>query len=144
MSFQSQSPQRSQLDALKQTTIALPIISATANTNAIDLECVNTFPAIEQVSFLANMQTANANSGNAAVISLQIQHSATNVSANFANIPGTGPINIASNGAVYPANTAINFPTPDGCLQFVRLQIIQGAGGANSANAANITFQLGF
>lgn len=143
MAFQSQETQRRQLDAQKLTTIALPIISATVNTNAIDFECANVFPAQEEVSLLASTQSATANSGNAAVISVQLQHSATNVSANFVNVPGTGPVNIASNGAVYPA-TNINLAAPDSLLQFVRLQVIQGAGGANSANAANITFALAF
>ena len=147
MAFQSQESQRRQLDGQKQTTIALPIIGATVNTNAIDTEIIGgttagSFPALEEVSIVAFTQSANANNGNAAVLSVQLQHSATNVSANFVNVPGTGPVNINSNGAVYPA-TNINLAYPDTMLQFVRLQIQQTAGGANSANAANITFGLG-
>ena len=148
MAFQSQVTARVQIDALKTTTIALPIIGATVNTNAIDTEVVAStvsggFPALEEVSFLASTTSANANSGNSAVLSVQLQHSATNVSANFVNVPGTGPININSVNALYPA-TNINLATPDTLLQFVRLQVQQTAGGANSANAANITFSLGF
>ena len=148
MAFQSQSYPQSQLDGLKQTTIALPIIGATVNTNAIDTEVIGgttagSFPSLEEVNLLAITQSANANNGNSAVISIQLQHSATNVSANFVNVPGTGPINIASNGALYPATTQ-DVPHAANLLQFVRLQVQQTAGGANSANAANITFALGF
>lgn len=148
MSFQSQVSARSQIDALKSTTIALPIISATVNTNAIDTEVIASatsggFPALEEVSFLASTQSANANSGNSATLTVQLQHSATNVSANFVNVPGTGAITINSVNALYPA-TNLNLATPDTLLQFVRLQVAQGAGGANSANAANITFSLAF
>ncbi len=148
MAFQSQESQRRQLDGLKQTTIALPIAGATVNTNAIDTEVIGnatagSFPALEEVSFIATTQSANANSGNAAVISVQLQHSNVNISANFVNVPGTGVVNIASNGALYPA-TNINLAYPDTLFQFVRLQVVQSAGGANSANAANITLALGF
>ena len=147
MAFTSQLSQRSQLDGLKQTTIALPVGGATINTNAIDTEVIGTaasgsFPSLEEVSFLASTQSANANSGNAAVISVQLQHSATNVSANFVNVPGSGPQNIASNGALYPA-TNINVAIQDALLQFVRLQVSQTAGGSATTNAANITFSLG-
>jgi len=147
MAFSSQVTARSQIDALKSTTIALPIISSTINTNAIDTEIVSStssggFPALEEVSFLATTTSANANSGNAAVISVQLQHSNVNTSANFVNVPGTGPININSVNALYPATT-LNLATPDTLLQFVRLQVQQTAGGQNSANAANITFSLG-
>lgn len=145
MSFVSQNSPRTQLDATKQSTVALPIISATVNTVPIDLEAVNTGPALDQVCLLGNFGAANANSGNAAVISLQLMHSDTNVGANFVNVPGTGPINIASNGATYPANSNIEFAKPSfGVKRFVQVQLTQGAGGANSANAANFTFSLGF
>ena len=149
MAFSSQVTARVQLDGLKQTTIALPIISGTVNTNAIDTEVANVsassggFPSLEEVSFIATTQSATANSGNSAVLSFQLQHSAVNISANFVNVPGTGAININSVNALYPA-TALNLATPDTLLQFVRLQIQQTAGGSNSANAANVTFALGF
>jgi hypothetical protein len=143
MSFQSQESPRRQLDALKSVTMVLPIISNTSNTNIIDLECVNTFPALEQVSFIAATQSANANSGNAAALTFIMQHSADTNTANFANVPWLGATSIASNGAVYPAtNTTI--PVTAGLLRYVRLQVAQAAGGANSANAANITFALAF
>ncbi len=143
MPFSSQESTRRQLDALKQSVSALPVGGATINTNAIDLESPS-FPATEEVSFLASIQSANANSGNAATLSIQLQHSATNVSANFVNVPGTGPVTIASNGAVYPATNNIQLATPDTLLQFVRLQASQTAGGSASTNAANITFALAF
>jgi hypothetical protein len=149
MGFSSQVTGRVQVDALKSTTIALPIISGTVNTNAIDTEVVNVaatsggFPALEEVSFLASTTSANANSGNSAVISVQLQHANVNTSANFVNVPGTGPTNINSVNALYPA-TNINLAVGDTLLQFVRLQVTQGAGGANSANAANVTFSLAF
>lgn len=144
MSFQSQYSPRAILDGQKQTTTALPIVGATVNTNAIDLEMVNTFPALDQVNFLAITGAATANSGNSAVLSVQLQHSATNVSANFVNVPGTSAVNIASSGALYPATTvALPFPS-NGVLEFVRLQVVQSAGGSNAANAANVTFALAF
>ena len=142
-SYGSQYPTRSQVDASKATSIALPIISGTINTNAIDLEAAGPFPSTETISFIATIPAANANSGNAAVLSFQLQHSATNVSANFVNVPGTGPLNINSVNAFYPT-TNLNFGAPDNLLQFVRLQGQQTAGGANSANAVNVTFELAF
>lgn len=142
-SYASQYPVRSQLDGQKLTTIALPIISQTINTNAIDLEAANPYPALENVDFVGVFGAANANSGNAAQINVIMQHSATNVSANFVNVPGLGVQSINSVNALYPATT-LTFPVGNGLLQFVRLQVAQAAGGANSANAANVTFQLGF
>jgi len=141
--YSSQYSSRVQLDGQKSTTMALPIISNTSNTNAIDLEAANPFPSSEQITLIAATGLANANSGNAAVLSFQLQHSNTNVSANFTNVSGTGPVNIASNGANYPA-TNTYLATPDVLYRYVRLQVTQSAGGANSANAANITFALGF
>jgi hypothetical protein len=135
MSFQSQESPRRQLDATKLVTMALPIISNTSNTNIIDLEMVNTFPALEQVNFVASTQTANANSGNAAAINLIMQHSADTNTANFVNVPGLALTSIATN---------VTIPVGPGLLRYVRLQVAQGAGGSNSANAANVTFALQF
>lgn len=142
--YASQYPVRAQVDGQKSTTLALPIAGATANTNAIDLEAASPFPSMEQVSFLGTTTAANANAGNSTNINVMLQHSATNVSANFVNVPGIGVQSITSNSAAtYPATT-LKIPTPDNLLQFVRLQVVQEAAGANSANAANVTFALAF
>jgi len=141
--YSSQYNPRKQLDATKQATIALPLPGATANTNAVDLEAATPFPSLDLVDFLAIIGTANANNGNATNINVQLQHSAVNISANFVNLPGTAAISLASNGASYPGTT-IALPVGTGLLQFVRLQVTQEAAGANSANAANVTFALSF
>ena len=144
MSFKSQEAPRRQIDAQKSVTLALPIISATANTNIIDLEEVNPTTSLEKVNFIATTTAANANSGNAAAINVIMQHCADTNSANFANVAGTALQSIASNGATYPATNMVFAEPPTGMLRYVRLQVAQGAGGANSANAANITFSLSF
>ena len=144
MSFQSQQVPRIQLDAQKQVTMAFPIISNTSNSNTIDLECVKTFPSLEQVNFVAFAQVANANSGNAAAVNVIMQHCADTNTANFANVPGTALVSIASNGASYPATNIVFAVPPDTLKRYVRIQVAQGAGGANSANAANVTFGLAF
>ena len=144
MAFQSQQLPRIQLDAQKQVTMAFPIISNTSNSNIIDLEMVNTFPALEQVNFVATFAQANANSGNAAAVNVIMQHSADSNSANMVNVPGQALTSIASNGAVYPATTVVFAVPPNTLKRYVQIQVSQGAGGANSANAANFTFSLGF
>src|ERR1019366_3863875 len=101
MAFTSQETPRRQLDALKQVTMAFPIISNTSNSNIIDLECAKTFNSLEQVNFVAFTQSANANSGNAAAVNVIMQHSADTNSANFANVPGMALTSIASNSALY-------------------------------------------
>lgn len=144
MAFQSQESPRRQLDAVKQVTMAFPIISNTSNSNVIDLECAPTFPALEQVNFVAFAQSANANSGNSAAVNIIMQHSADTNTANFANVPGQALTSIASNGAVYPVTNVVFAVPPDTLKRYVRIQVAQGAGGANSANSANITFGLAF
>jgi hypothetical protein len=144
MSFQSQEAPRRQIDASKSVTLALPIISATVNTNIIDLECVNTFPSLEQVNFVASTASATANSGNAAAINCIMQHCADTNTANFANVSGQALLSIASNAAVYPATNLVFAVPPTGLLRYVRLQVAQAAGGSNAANTSNITFSLAF
>lgn len=142
-SYTSQYGTRAELDGQKLTVLALPIISATVNTNAIDLEAASPYPSYENVDFVGVFQAANANSGNNATLTVIMQHSATNVSANFVNVPGQAAQTINSVNAFYPATT-LTFGVANQLLQFVRLQVAQGAGGVNSANNANVTFQLGF
>jgi hypothetical protein len=144
MSFQSQEAPRRQIDASKSVTLALPIISATANTNIIDLEVVSPTNSLEQVNFVASTTAATANSGNAAAINVIMQHCADTNSANFANVAGTALQSIASNGATYPATNLVFAVPPTGMLRYVRLQVAQAAGGSNAANASNITFSLAF
>ena len=144
MSFQSQESPRRQLDAAKSVILALPIISATANTNIIDLECANTFNSLEQVNFVAFVGAATANSGNAATINCIMQHCADTNSANFANVTGQVLTAVASNGAAYPNTNIVFAVPPTALLRYVRLQIAQGAGGSNAANTANVTFALAF
>ena len=144
MSFKSQQVPRIQLDAQKQVTMAYPIISNTSNSNIIDLEMVNTFPALEKVNFVAFCAAANANSGNAAAVNIIMQHCADTNTANFVNVPGQALTSIASNGATYPATNIVFAIPPTGLLRYVRLQIAQGAGGSNAANTANVTFALAF
>ena len=144
MSFQSQEAPRRQIDASKSVTLALPIISATANTNIIDLEVVTPTNSLEQVNFVASTTAATANSGNAAAINVIMQHCADTNSANFANVAGTALQSIASNGALYPATNLVFAVPPTGMLRYVRLQVAQAAGGSNAANASNITFSLAF
>jgi hypothetical protein len=144
MAFQSQESPRRQLDALKQVTMVYPIISNTSNSNIIDLENVNPFPGLDQVNFVASFQQANANSGNAAAVNVIMQHSADSNSANMVNVPGTALQSIASNGAVYPATNIVFAVPPTALKRYVQIQVAQGAGGSNSANAANITFGLAF
>lgn len=142
--YASQVANRVQVDAQKQTTIALPIAGATVNTNAIDTEMGSTFPALELVDLVAVIPAANANTNNFTNLTLQLQHSNVNISANFVNVPGTGPVYINSaNAATFPATTVV-FPQGDGLLQYVRVGATLGANGVNSANASNFTFGLQF
>ena len=142
--YASQVPNRIQVDAQKSTAIAMPIAGATVNTAAIDTEMGSTFPALELVDLVALVPAANANTNNFTNLTLQLQHSNVNTSANFVNVPGTGPVYINSaNAATFPATTVV-FPQGDGLLQFVRVQATMGANGVNSANASNLVFQLQF
>jgi hypothetical protein len=145
MALQSQESPRRQLDAQKSVTLALPIISATANTNIIDLEVVKPFASLDQVNFVAFTDAATANNGNAAAINCIMQHSAEPANtANMVNVPGQALTSIASNGATYPATNIVFAVPPTALLRYVRLQIAQGAGGSNAANTANVTFALAF
>jgi hypothetical protein len=142
--YASQVANRVQVDAQKSVQAALPIAGSTINTAAIDTEMGGTFPALELVDFVAIIPAANANTNNFTALTVQLQHSATNVSANFVNIPGTGSVSVNSaNAATFPATTII-LPQGDGTLQFVRLQVALGANGVNTANASNVTFQMQF
>ena len=143
MAFTSQESPRRQIDATKSVSIALPIISATTNTNIIDLEMVSTYPSLEKVAFIAQTGAATANSGNAAAINMVLQHSATNNAANMVNVPNLVLVSIASNAATYPATNA-SWTAPVGLYRYVQLQVAQGAGGSNAANTANVTFSLAF
>ena len=145
MALQSQESPRRQLDATKLVILALPIISATANTNIIDLEVVKPFASLDQVNFVAFTDAATSNSTNAAAINCIMQHSAEPANtANMVNVPGQALTSIATNSGTYPATNIVFAIPPTGLLRYVRLQIAQGAGGSNAANASNVTFGLAF
>jgi hypothetical protein len=128
-------------DAALTVTSNFPNAAGTVNTNAIDLGATAPFPVTERIT-VAIRTTAGTNAANNKNITVQLQDSDVNTSANFTNIAGVAPLIIPEVAAGYAAS-ALNVALPPGTRQFLRAQIKCESGGGN-ANDGTATVKLLF
>lgn len=129
-------------DGTLTVNIALPGAGATVQTNALDLEAQQAWPATEEVTVQIATTAGNANSNNAATVNLVLQHSNVNLAANFVNIPDFAVVVINGVNSIYNATT-VNRALPQNALRYIRVQADNGAAGG-AANNGTVTLKLLF
>jgi hypothetical protein len=127
---------RSLLDINYVATIALPNGAANTCTAAFDLIQATPYPVTEV--FNVKLSTTASASGNSINLAIALQHSATNVDANFVNIPELGPLVTISNSTITNANSD-TYKLPPTCLRFIRARCF---GVANMGNLSDSTLTM--
>lgn len=121
--------------------VLLPVNNSTVNTNALDLGQISAFPVSEIIQATI-VTTVAGNAANNRNVTFMLQHSDTNVSANFTNVAGAGPFYIPEVAAGYAATT-LDIAIQPGTKRFIRAQIKTENLGGNP-NSGTATFRLQF
>lgn len=142
---QNTTNERHILDAQYLVTAAGPNNSNVVNSNALDLVQAAPYPVTEKIEAQLVMG-GSLNAVNANAINVVIQHSNTNVSANFTNIAElANPIMSAvqNTGTNTFSNSTVNVTLPRSTRRFVRAQMT-GVSTLGNASDATLTFQIAF
>jgi hypothetical protein len=145
MTLTTTSPANQRLvnDGYLMVNTALPVAANTVNTNALDLVQATPYPVTEKVyvNVATSAATSTANSKN---INVVLQHSATNVSANFVNIPelNTVLLRVTDNGSTVTPAGSSNVQLPPSVKRYIRAQATGEVNGG--AATGSVYLQLNF